>query len=278
MAVAKDTKETDGWQFSLPDEANCDAGEDVEGILELAAAAARGEIGRAYRRSRYATTFRVSPDEHAELEAEAFIKLLDAPWGLRRVKAMWRGSSAEHVAQVTRELTEAGFSAAPVLACGREGSTGRTMIITRRAAGGGLLRLAAAKGAEALAQKRAVLRALGVEVARLHRAGFVHGDLTPYNVLVVRGEPPRFVFLDHERTYRAFWPGRRRPQLRNLVQLGRFDLPGLSRTDRMRVLCGYVDKLDIHDRHSQRVLMKRVIAMLSGRLERDSRIRERDRG
>ena len=33
-------------------------------------------------------------------------------------------------------------------------------------------------------QKRAVLRALGAEVAALHRAGFIHGDLTPYNVFV----------------------------------------------------------------------------------------------
>ena len=56
-------------------------------------------------------------------------------------------------------------------------------------------------------RKRALLRALGSEVARLHRTGIVHGDLTPYNVFVTPGEPPCFIFLDHDRTRPGF-PGR----------------------------------------------------------------------
>jgi len=61
----------------------------------------------------------------------------------------------------------------------------------------------------------------------------VHGDLVPPNVFVRDG---RFVFLDNDRTSRrplAF--GARR----NLVQLGRLVLPGITLTDRARVLAAY---------------------------------------
>jgi hypothetical protein len=78
-----------------------------------------------------------------------------------------------------------------------------------------------------------VLRALGAEVARLHQAGFVHGDLVPPNV---RRTDAGFVFLDNDRT-------RRMPLAlvarRNLVQLGRFVVPGVTVTDRARVLWAY---------------------------------------
>src|SRR5207247_1820177 len=84
-------------------------------------------------------------------------------------------------------------------------------------------------------EKRALLRRLGAEVARLHRAGFVHGDLVPPNVRVV-GEC--FIFLDNDRTRRSRLlvglVGRR-----NLVQLGRFVVPGLTLSDRARVLAAY---------------------------------------
>jgi hypothetical protein len=80
-----------------------------------------------------------------------------------------------------------------------------------------------------------LLRRLGAEIARLHGAGFVHGDLVPPN-LRVTGE--RFVFLDNDRTRRSrllvHLAGRR-----NLVQLGRFVVPGLTLADRARVLAAY---------------------------------------
>jgi hypothetical protein len=85
-------------------------------------------------------------------------------------------------------------------------------------------------------EKRALLRALGTVVGRLHRAGFVHGDLVPPNVWLDAGG--RFVFLDNDRTRRSrllvALAGRR-----NLVQLGRFVVPGVTMTDRARVLAAY---------------------------------------
>jgi len=112
------------------------------------------------------------------------------------------------------------------------------------------------------ARKRAMLRALRGEVARLHRAGFVHGDLTPYNLFVVQSEPPRFIFLDHDRTRPGFPAGRRYRQLRNLVQLGRFDLSGLSNADRLRFFRAYAAGLGFT---RWRPMARRVARMLARR-------------
>src|SRR5205823_2160469 len=87
-------------------------------------------------------------------------------------------------------------------------------------------------------EKRALLGRLGAEVARLHRAGFVHGDLVPANIRLV-GE--RFVFLDNDRTRRSRLLVRLAGR-RNLVQLGRFVVPGLTLTDRARVLGAYAPR------------------------------------
>ena len=90
-----------------------------------------------------------------------------------------------------------------------------------------------------LASRRIVLRALGAEIARLHRAGYIHGDLTPYNIFVTGLQPPQFVFIDHERTRRTILSRFERPRMRNLVQLGHLDVGGVTNTDRMRVWIGY---------------------------------------
>ena len=52
----------------------------------------------------------------------------------------------------------------------------------------------------------------------------------------MKAQPLRFVLIDHERTGRMGLIGRRRRAVRNLVRLGRFDLPDLTTTGRMRIL------------------------------------------
>jgi serine/threonine protein kinase len=99
------------------------------------------------------------------------------------------------------------------------------------------------------AAKRELLGALGRAVAGLHAAGFVHGDLVPSNVLA---RDDGFVLLDHDRTRRGrllVWWGARR----NLVQLGRFVVPGLRAADRMRVLCAYADRRGLSRRARRRL-------------------------
>ena len=233
-------------------------------LVEQALAAPCGRLGRPFRRSRHALTWWVRNGGNAA--GDTFIKILDAPRGLRKLKHLLSQPPEEYVAGIVDELVAADINAAPVLIYGHETATGRGIIVTARAPGVALPRALQMTGAEGLIHKRALLHALGEEVARLHRAGFVHGDLTPYNVVVERGEPLRFVFIDHERTCRAPIVGRMRRRLRNLVQLGHLELPGLTRADRGRVLRAYADALVVPN---PRRLMRRAASMLARRLERD---------
>jgi hypothetical protein len=91
-------------------------------------------------------------------------------------------------------------------------------------------------------EKRVDLAQLAAEVRRLHGLGFVHGDLVPTNILVSRafGKQSRFFFMDNDRTRRyprwlpqTFWR-------RNLVQLNRMPLPGITLQDRLRFLKHYL--------------------------------------
>jgi hypothetical protein len=260
--AAMEVVERDGWRLLVGDFGLTATAR--EAVIVRALEASRGELGSPRRRSRHASTWPVKIG--TSLELQIFIKILDAPRGLEVIKRWVRGDRADHVARITQGLSDSGFFAPPLLAYGRETASGREMMVTPRAEGEGPLRTIKVLRTMPVDRKRAVLRALGAEIARLHRCGFVHGDLTPFNIFFVRTEPPRFVFIDHERTRRAGLVGRRRRMLRNLVQLGRFALPSISATDRMRVLFGYAAMID---RRERRALVRRVGAMLARRIRRD---------
>lgn len=188
-----------------------DAGVDLAAVLALVASGA----GRTSRHARSVAC--PTPD------GVVWVKTWPAP-GARRA----RRALAMH-----RALASAGFAAPEPLLFGTRARAG--LLVTADAGGVELLAAVgrSGDGAPARHAKRALLARLGREVARLHRAGFVHGDLVPPN-LRVRGD--ELVFLDNDRTRRLpFALGARR----NLVQLGRFVVPGLSLTDRARVLGAY---------------------------------------
>jgi hypothetical protein len=254
--------ECEGWRLQI-----ADAGL-TSGLREAAVAraleAARGALGAPKRRSRHASTWQLRIA--AGVDLDIFIKLLDAPRGLDALKGMLRGGRVDHVARITQALNDSGFAAPPLLAYGRELASGREFMVTPQAEADGPLRALKSLRAYPVDRKRAVLRTLGAEIARLHRCGFVHGDLTPFNILFVRAEPPRFVLIDHERTRRAGLIAPRRQMLRNLVQLGRFDLPRITTTDRMRVIAGYTAMLE---RNSRRALTRRLNATFARRIRRD---------
>jgi hypothetical protein len=208
----------DGWRGML----DLDAG--VSPGTLLAAAAADGG-----RRSRHAWT------RALEVSADPlWLKVYPAPDGHRAWRA-WRMGAA---------LAASGFAAPHGILVARRARGG---VLVTRDVGGRLLldAIASAHGAE----KRALLHALGRAVGGLHAAGFVHGDLVPSN-LIVRADG--FVLLDHDRTRRGralVWWGARR----NLVQLGRFVVPGLRASDRMRVLCAYADRRGLSRRARRRL-------------------------
>jgi len=181
------------------------------------AACLRAAESEAGRTSRHARTKRL-PTGAGVL----FVKSYPAPGGWRATRAFRMG----------RELVARGFGAPQVVIAAVRGRAG---LLVTRDAGGEDLASALARRSVMRAGKRALLRSLGAEVARLHRAGFVHGDLVPPNVRVRRTE---LVFLDNDRTRRArllVWLVGRR----NLVQLGRFVVAGVTATDRARVLAAY---------------------------------------
>jgi hypothetical protein len=233
-------------------------------LIERALKIAAGSGGEPIRRSRHASTYPIRLGTPLDGATEVFVKLLDAPRGLKAVRRLVLRSRAERMQATLDALVAAGFAVAPILMLGDEHGSGRTMMVTARVAGDSLpnflLRTAGAPG-----RRREVLRALGAEVAQLHRAGFIHGDLTPYNIFVASGAPARFSLIDHERTAmpRVIWERRR---LRNLVQLCRFELAGMSRTDRIRIVDAYGHAMG----GTSHRLIRRVAAMLRARRLRDT--------
>lgn len=179
--------------------------------------------------------------------ATFFVKTFPAPGGWRARRAFRMG----------RALAAAGFGAPEAVVVGRRGREG---LIVTRDVGGVDVATAVARRRGERGRKRALLRALGAEVARLHVAGFVHGDLVPPNVHVV---DERFVFLDNDRTRRSAVLVRLTAR-RNLVQLGRFVVPGVTVTDRMRVLAAYGAARGL-SRRARRRLARWLVAKTTGR-------------
>jgi len=217
-----------------------------------------------FRRSRHAATFLLRSPSGRQ-DADLFVKHFDPPAGWERLKSWFRRTRLSRTERITIALRAAGFSVPPILLHGLHRESRREVIVTARAEGDGpILALRGLDGS--IEAKRAVLCALGTEVGRLHGAGFIHGDLTPFNIRIVVDEPPRFAFIDNERTRRNAVIARRRRRLRNLVQLGRFALPGITRSDRMRVFRAY--EATLHRCHSHS-LERKAAAMLRRRTQRD---------
>ncbi len=234
----------------------------VERALKIAAGGAGGER---LRRSRHASTYRMRLGSPLSGETEFFVKLLDAPRGLKAIRRLLLGSRAARMRAILDALVGAQIAIAPVLLLGDErAGDRRTLMVTARVEGEPLPRLLRALAA-APALRRERLDALGAEVGRLHRAGFIHGDLTPYNIFVTAGPPARFSLIDHERTTRPRLNWERR-RLRNLVQLCRFDIEGMGPADRLRIVDAYATAMGAPAHR----LGRRVTGMLRARRLRDS--------
>lgn len=243
----------DGWKLRPPGQGS------HESLVAIALEVAAGRAGTCVRRSTHAETW------IAKLgDADLFVKILRPSRGLARIKRLVRGGPSNHVAAIAAQLKRDGIDAPLPMLTGIEGSTGRELIVTERVRGTVMPRFLREQRDD-ISRKRAVLRALGVEIARLHARGYIHGDLTPFNILLGKDEPPHFVFLDHERTRKTWLARLARPRLRNFVQLGRFALPGLTRTDRMRVWSGYTA-----ERSGSRSELRRAARMIQDRIARDA--------
>jgi hypothetical protein len=174
------------------------------------------------------------------------------------LKELLRGSKAERAAAATAALEAAGFAAAPVVMLGvrrRAGFAGTAFLVSEDVDAPDVRAfLAAYAGRGRPSEKRRLLCALGVYVGRLHEAGFCHGDLVPPN-LRVRGDAgaPCFVLIDNDRTRARSRPLSLAEARRNLVQLNRFVVPGVTATDRWRVLRAYCATRCLGEARSRRL-------------------------
>ncbi len=85
---------------------------------------------------------------------------------------------------------------------------------------------------------------------RLHAAGFVHRDCKASNILVVSHPQPALLWIDLDGVRPAGWLARRRPAEHCLRALARLhvslmDVPGLTRTDRVRFLRVYLRRYGV---------------------------------
>jgi len=178
------------------------------------------------------------------------------PWGA--LKDLCRDSKAIRALKGGEALSELGFHVPLTVAAGEERCfrlLKKAFLLTVRVGGSSLPIFlqndySMPSSASLLRRKRESLRQLAFEVRRLHRLGFVHGDLVPSNILVQAVERGIvFFFLDNDRTrHYPVWVSRLLWK-RNLVQLNRFVLPGISLQDRMRFLESYLGEKPGRRRH-----------------------------
>jgi hypothetical protein len=196
----------------------------------------------------------------AGFELPLFVKIFYRSSVFGTVKDCFRRSKAVRSLLLTERLAECGFGVPVAIAAGEERMLNllrRSFVVTLAVNGRPLpvfLReqFAARPSGLSLRRKRDIVLSLAQEVKRLHDLGFVHGDLVPGNIFIeaTTGGRAQFSFMDNDRTRRysswlrqPFWK-------RNLVQLNRLPLAGISLQDRMRFFHAYLgrDKLSAVDR------------------------------
>ena len=125
---------------------------------------------------------------------------------IARLRNLWAGfgfsSKSWREAQLLRELTPR-FAGCPAWIAAGELSDGQAFVLLREVAGAvPLTRLLR----EDVRGRRRLARALGESLARLHAAGYIHGDLYANHVLIVPGSL-QIVFLDWQRAApgRTIW-------------------------------------------------------------------------
>ena len=192
---------------------------------------------------------------------EYFLKVFHPAGRSDAVKDFFRLSKAMRFWRQGLALSAAGFNVPTTVATGELRQFGflqRAFVLTAKIAGAPLP-LFLAKFAtrrdrvESLKTKRAGLRHLAQLVRRFHRLGFVHGDLVASNLFIVADveNDPAFYLMDNDRT-RSFPPWLAQSSWkRNLIQLNRLPLPGITLQDRVRFLCAYLGKESLSDSERQ---------------------------
>jgi hypothetical protein len=189
---------------------------------------------------------------HGGERSEFFLKVFHVSEGWAAVKDMFRVSRAFRAWRMGLALHKLGFNVPLTVAAGEQRRCRflrRAFILTQKIDGQAVHlflagRVQRSEAGWTATAKRAELQRLAHLVRRLHENGFVHGDLVASNILVgpACGDNRAIYFMDNDRTrrYRV-----RAPQVllkRNLIQLNRMPLAGITLQDRMRFFHAYLGK------------------------------------
>jgi hypothetical protein len=188
---------------------------------------------------------------------EEFYFKVFSPRGLWDViKPLWRGSRAWRCSIQTLALQSYGFAAPSVIAAKTRGVVPWIVMESARGIAWGdfvCSFLTEPDTVALLLWKRELIRALGAEIGRLHKLGFVHGDLNPFNVLVDTSvRKPTFYLIDNERTRRPLYL-LDRERVRNLVQISFFQSPQMQRTDHLRFWSAYCEAAGLSKARQRRL-------------------------
>jgi hypothetical protein len=180
-------------------------------------------------------------------ERDLFLKIFHPALRHGGWKDALRRSKAWRAWRIGLELRAAGFAAPPAVAAGEARTAGflrRAFILTEKIEGLPahvfLRQRVLSDPRWPPAAKRAGLRQAAALLRRFHGAGFVHGDLVATNLLIAGdARALQICFMDNDRTRRyprwlpqPFWK-------RNLIQLNRMPLAGVTLQDRMRFFKAY---------------------------------------
>lgn len=217
-------------------------------------------------RSRHADTSVITLDTRRG-GIRGFLKIYRAPGLWQAIKDQVKSPKPLRALKMSRMLVGDGFQAPAVLAVGEQRRYGiliRAFLLTREVSGVGLDRvakqLAAMEARRRRSFKRQLLVLLGAEVARLHNCGYVHGDLVVTNILLQDGPAAKLWLIDHDRSRRPRSLRLARLQRRNLVQLNRIELDGVSNADRLHAFRSYAAA-----RHWDRQRTRREARWVAGR-------------
>ncbi len=164
-----------------------------------------------------------------------------------------RGSRARRAWQGSLKLQRVGIFTARLIAYGEEASDGllkptRSFLVTQEIEEGEsvdsfLRAFPGDQTAERVEQKRGLMHALGHTVGRIHQADLYHSDLRLENIMWRPGTSgrPRLYFIDTDRVLQSM-AITDREIVKNLMQVNWFFLPGLTLTDRARILASYADE------------------------------------
>jgi serine/threonine protein kinase len=263
------------WSFRIPESSRDQSSYIRNQLVDQVIAALEGRHGTAFRRSRHATTWKVQIAGPTGESTNIFVKQLDAAHGLvARAKAKSRAKRSEHVLRISEDLRRHNFGVPDVLLIGENRDTGNEVIVMSQAPGFMLTRWLKPSRHIDVVLRRGILHKLGAEIARLHLSGYIHGDLTPYNIFATGDHPIAIAFIDHEGTERTSRVSINvaRNRMRNLVQLGHFDLPGVSRTDKLRVFASYAAATGLSIPARRQALL-RLAKMIARRRQRDRAIK-----